>query len=54
MSDRREPNTGEERDAVAMGDAPGDESEELTALQTAELRRQLELDLEQYEQGMEG
>ena len=32
----------------------GDAGDELTALQTAELRRQLELELEQYEQGIEG
>jgi hypothetical protein len=52
MSDRRE-NPADD-DAVAMSDAPGDESEELNALQAAELRRQIELELEQYEQGIEG
>lgn len=52
MSDRRENPGGD--DAVAHSDASGDESEELNALQTAELRRQIELELEQYEQGIEG
>lgn len=54
MTERRDEPAAEDRDAVAMGDAPGDEAEELTALQSAELRRQLELELEQYEQGIEG
>ena len=52
MSDRRENPSGD--DQVAMSDAPGDQSEQMSALQTAELRRQIELELEQYEQGMEG
>ena len=52
MSNRRENASGD--DPVAMSDAPGDESEEMSAFQTAELRRQIELELEQYEQGMEG
>jgi hypothetical protein len=52
MSDRRETPAGD--DAVAMSDAPGDESGELNAFQTAELRRQIELELEQYEQGIQG
>lgn len=54
MSDRREPQAGDDRDAAAMSDAPGDEAEELNAFQTAELRRQIELELEQYEAGIEG
>lgn len=54
MSDRRVNAAGDDGDEVAMSDAPGDESEELSALQTAELRRQLELEIEQYEQGIEG
>lgn len=54
MSDRRDTPEAEDRDAAAMSDAPGDESEELTPLESAELRRELELELEQYEQGIEG
>lgn len=54
MTDRREHPEAEDRSASAMGDAPGDASEELNELQEAELRRNLELELEQYEQGIEG